>query len=143
MNGRSRTVYHPTHASISKVNPLRGALPPGLPARGAVFGPEQVIDILPEVLIGAAVDVVVKGEESFLARHVLVSVGITDTWQQLLVLGVANVLIWGGESLFEYLYHLSSGAAWRRIFSMVCAWMSTVGCSVWIWRILRPSAPVI
>jgi ATP-binding cassette subfamily B protein len=69
----------------------------------------KFFDILPEVLIGAAVDVVVKGEQSFLARHVLVSVGITDTWQQLLVLGAANVLIWGGESLFEYLYHLK----WR------------------------------
>ena len=69
----------------------------------------KFFDILPEVLIGAAVDVVVKGEESFLARHVLSAVGITDTWQQLLCLGAANVLIWGGESLFEYLYHLK----WR------------------------------
>lgn len=69
----------------------------------------KFFDILPEVLIGAAVDVVVKGEESFLARHVLVAVGITDTWSQLLVLGGFNVLIWGGESLFEYLYHLK----WR------------------------------
>jgi ATP-binding cassette subfamily B protein len=69
----------------------------------------KFFDILPEVLIGAAVDVVVKGDQSFLARHILVGVGITSTWHQLLVLGGLNVLIWGGESLFEYLYHLK----WR------------------------------
>jgi len=57
----------------------------------------KFFDILPEVLIGAAVDVVVKGEESFLARHVLVGLGIRDTWQQLLALALFNVLVWGGE----------------------------------------------
>jgi ATP-binding cassette subfamily B protein len=71
----------------------------------------KFFDILPEVLIGAAVDVVVKGDQSFLARHVLVSVGITDTWQQLLFLGGLNVIIWGGESLFQYLYEVK----WRQL----------------------------
>ena len=71
----------------------------------------KFFDILPEVLIGAAVDVVIKGDESFLARHVLVTVGITDTWQQLLVLGAFNVVIWGGESLFQYLYEVK----WRQL----------------------------
>ena len=71
----------------------------------------KFFDILPEVLIGAAVDVVVKGEESFLARNILGAVGITDTWHQLLALGVFNVLVWGGESLFQYLYELK----WRRL----------------------------
>ena len=61
----------------------------------------KFFDILPEVLIGAAVDVVVKGEESFLARNILGAVGITDTWHQLLALGAFNVLVWGGESLFQ------------------------------------------
>ncbi len=69
----------------------------------------QFFDILPEVLIGAAVDVVVRGDQSFLARNILVDFGISSTWHQLLVLGVLNVVIWGGESLFEYLYHLK----WR------------------------------
>ena len=63
----------------------------------------KFFDILPEVLIGAAVDVVIKGEQSFLARKVLGGLGITDTWHQLLVLGALNVVIWGGESLFQYL----------------------------------------
>ncbi|MFZ9887020.1 MAG: ABC transporter ATP-binding protein [Myxococcota bacterium] len=66
----------------------------------------KIFDILPEVLIGAAVDVVVRGEESFLAREILAGFGIRDTWPQLLALGAFNVLIWGGESLFEYLYHV-------------------------------------
>lgn len=69
----------------------------------------KFFDILPEVLIGAAVDVVVRQDQSFLAKHILVDFGITSTWHQLLVLGSLNVLIWGGESLFEYLYHLK----WR------------------------------
>lgn len=69
----------------------------------------KFFDILPEVLIGAAVDVVVRGDQSFLARNILVDFGIVSTWHQLLVLGVFNVVIWGGESIFEYLYHLK----WR------------------------------
>jgi len=71
----------------------------------------KFFDILPEVLIGAAVDVVIKGEQSFLARNVLGVIGITDTWQQLLALAVFNVLIWGGESLFQYLYEVK----WRQL----------------------------
>lgn len=71
----------------------------------------KFFDILPEVLIGAAVDVVVKGDQSFLARNVLGSLGITSTWHQLLALGVINVFVWGGESLFQYLYELK----WRRL----------------------------
>ncbi len=71
----------------------------------------KFFDILPEVLIGAAVDVVVKGEDSFLARHVLGVIGITNTWHQLLALGAFNVLVWGGESLFQYLYEVK----WRQL----------------------------
>jgi len=71
----------------------------------------KFFDILPEVLIGVAVDVVVKGDQSFLARKVLGGLGISDTWQQLLVLGAANVAIWGGESLFQYLYEVR----WRNL----------------------------
>lgn len=71
----------------------------------------KFFDILPEVLIGAAVDVVVKGQDSFLAQHLLKGTGFTDTWQQLVVLGALNVLIWGGESLFQYLYEVK----WRQL----------------------------
>ena len=71
----------------------------------------KFFDILPEVLIGAAVDVVVKGDQSFLARNVLGGLGITSTWEQLLALGAFNVLVWGGESLFQYLYEVQ----WRQL----------------------------
>ncbi len=71
----------------------------------------KFFDILPEVLIGVAVDIVVNGEESFLARQILNDFGITSTWHQLLFLGALNVLIWAGESLFEYLHHLK----WRNL----------------------------
>ncbi|WP_374351459.1 ABC transporter ATP-binding protein [Chitinimonas sp.] len=71
----------------------------------------KFFDILPEVLIGIAVDVVVKGDQSFLATRVLDGLGISSTWHQLLFLGVLNALIWGGESLFQYLYELK----WRQL----------------------------
>ncbi|MBI3285918.1 MAG: ABC transporter ATP-binding protein [Burkholderiales bacterium] len=71
----------------------------------------KFFDILPEVLIGVAVDIVVNGEKSFLAKRVLGQFGITDTWHQLLLLGAVNVLIWGGESWFEYLLSLR----WRKL----------------------------
>ncbi|NQD38237.1 ABC transporter ATP-binding protein [Permianibacter sp. IMCC34836] len=71
----------------------------------------KLFDILPEVLIGVAVDIVVNGEQSFLAREILSGWGIVSTWHQLLFLGGLNVLIWGGESLFEYLHHLK----WRNL----------------------------
>lgn len=58
-------------------------------------------DVLPEVLIGVAVDLVVNREDSFLARF-----GVADPFQQVLVLGALTLLIWVGESLSEYLYSL-------------------------------------
>lgn len=66
----------------------------------------KFFDILPEVLIGVAVDVVVSKQDSFLAR-----LGITDSFDQLLWLGALTVVIWAGESLFEYLYQLR----WRNL----------------------------
>ena len=71
----------------------------------------KFFDILPEVLIGVAVDIVVNGDKSFLAKRVLGGIGITDTWHQLIVLGIVNAIIWGGESWFEYLLSLK----WRKL----------------------------
>ena len=71
----------------------------------------KFFDILPEVLIGVAVDIVVNGEKSFLAKKLLGGFGITDTWHQLLLLGAVNAVIWGGESWFEYLLSLK----WRKL----------------------------
>jgi ATP-binding cassette subfamily B protein len=71
----------------------------------------KFFDILPEVLIGVAVDIVVNGDKSFMAKQILGGFGITDTWHQLILLGALNVLIWGGESWFEYLLSLK----WRKL----------------------------
>jgi ATP-binding cassette subfamily B protein len=59
----------------------------------------KLFDVLPELLIGVAVDIVVNQRDSFLAR-----LGLVDPWQQLLWLTVLTIVIWGLESLFEYLY---------------------------------------
>ncbi len=66
----------------------------------------KLFDILPEVLIGLAVDTVVKRQDSLLAN-----LGIMDLWHQLLFLGIITVIIWGFESLFEYLYSVK----WRNL----------------------------
>ncbi|MBC3935444.1 ABC transporter ATP-binding protein [Undibacterium rugosum] len=71
----------------------------------------KFFDVLPEVLIGVAVDIVVNGEKSFLAKRVLGGFGITETWHQLVLLGVLNAVIWMGESWFEYLLSLK----WRKL----------------------------
>ena len=56
-------------------------------------------DVLPEVIIGVAIDVVVSGDQSFLA-----AVGFETPQSQIVALGVLTFVIWAGESLFQYLY---------------------------------------
>ncbi len=63
-------------------------------------------DIMPEILIGIAIDVVVNRESSFVA-----SLGFTTPQSQIVVLGVLTFLIWVGESAFEYLYLI----LWRNL----------------------------
>lgn len=59
----------------------------------------KFFDVLPEVLIGVAVDVVVNQKASFLARF-----GIVEPKDQLMLLALITVVVWVGESLFQYLY---------------------------------------
>ena len=66
----------------------------------------KIFDVLPEVLIGMAVDVVVSKKTSFLGRA-----GIREPRDQLLLLAGLTVFIWVCESLFEYLYSLR----WRNL----------------------------
>jgi ATP-binding cassette subfamily B protein len=66
----------------------------------------KIFDVMPEILIGAVVDVVVRGDESFLA-----SLGIRDPWQQIVALGAITFLIWAAESLTEYVYQVG----WRQV----------------------------
>ena len=70
----------------------------------------KVFDLAPPALIGAAVDVVVAREQSFLARW-----GVVDVWHQLLLLSAVTFVIWILESVFEYLYAL----LWRNLAQTV------------------------
>lgn len=66
----------------------------------------KIFDVLPEILIGVAVDVVVNQKASFLA-----GLGIVEPKDQLILLAILTVLIWLGESLFQYLYDVR----WRNL----------------------------
>lgn len=66
----------------------------------------KTFDLAPPLLIGAAVDVVVQQENSFLAGF-----GFPDTKTQLIVLAGLTFLIWLLESLFEYLHSV----VWRNL----------------------------
>ncbi len=66
----------------------------------------KLFDVLPEVLIGIAVDVVVRREASWLGQF-----GVTDAMAQLYILAALTALIWISESFFEYLYEV----AWREL----------------------------
>lgn len=66
----------------------------------------KIFDVLPEILIGMAVDVVVSQKQSFLARA-----GLSDPRDQLVALAILTVVIWVAESAFEYLYAIR----WRNL----------------------------
>ena len=60
----------------------------------------KVADVVPELLIGAAVDVIVRGQDSLVADLV----GVQGRFAQLGVLAAVNVVVWVAESGFEYAY---------------------------------------
>ena len=66
----------------------------------------KLFDLAPEILIGIAVDLVVKKQDSFVA-----SIGFESTQSQIIFLAIATFFIWAFESLFQYLYMIS----WRGI----------------------------
>ena len=70
----------------------------------------KLFDLAPPVLIGLAVDVVVRQDNAWLAAF-----GVTSVPGQLGVLAVLSFVIWSAESLFEYLY----GLLWRNLAQMV------------------------
>jgi ATP-binding cassette subfamily B protein len=70
----------------------------------------KLFDLAPPVLIGLAVDVVVRQRTSWLA-----ALGFTTVPSQLTLLAVLSFLIWSAESLFEYLYAL----LWRNLAQTV------------------------
>ncbi|NJN62960.1 MAG: ABC transporter ATP-binding protein [Coleofasciculaceae cyanobacterium RL_1_1] len=66
----------------------------------------KIFDLAPPALIGIAVEVVVKQEQSFLADWGFVSVR-----SQLGAIAIASAVIWGLESVFEYAYQW----VWRNL----------------------------
>ncbi len=93
-------VAHPLRRLLGFARPYR---------RDAVLGAaysvlNKIFDVLPELLIGVAVDVVVNRKASFLARA-----GLVEPMHQLYALVALTIAVWVFESLFEYLYALK----WR------------------------------
>jgi ATP-binding cassette subfamily B protein len=66
----------------------------------------KIFDIAPPMLIGLAVDIVVKAEESFIA-----SFGVTNKIHQLYWLAFLTFLVWALESVFEFLFKVR----WRHL----------------------------
>jgi ATP-binding cassette subfamily B protein len=66
----------------------------------------KVFDLAPPGLIGVAVDVVVKKQDSLIAK-----LGVKDIYGQFLILSVLTVIVWILESVFEYAY----ARLWRNI----------------------------
>ena len=66
----------------------------------------KILDLAPPVIIGLAVDIVVKEENSWLANF-----GIKEVTSQLIFLAIVSAIIWTAESFFEYLYSL----LWRNL----------------------------
>lgn len=66
----------------------------------------KIFDLAPPALIGAAVDVVVKRQDSLIAQW-----GVKDVFTQLLILTFLSGIIWGLESVFEYAY----ARLWRNL----------------------------
>ncbi len=66
----------------------------------------QLFDLAPPALIGIAVDVVVKQQNSIIAQW-----GVKDIFWQFLILSFLTVVVWILESVFEYAYE----RLWRNL----------------------------
>jgi len=66
----------------------------------------KVFDLAPPALIGIALDVVVKKQDSIIAR-----MGIKDVFGQFLILSLLTAVTWILESVFQYFYNL----LWRNL----------------------------
>jgi ATP-binding cassette subfamily B protein len=70
----------------------------------------KAADILPEVLIGVAIDVVTGSGNAFLASH-----GVADAKEQLVVIAFFTIIIWMMESVFEFLYTILWGKITQQV----------------------------
>jgi ATP-binding cassette subfamily B protein len=104
-------VHVPEPASPDAVQPLRdlwrryGAYRTRFVGAVAASTVNKVADIVPELLIGAAVDVVVRGDASFVGEVL----GVESRFAQLGWLAVINAVVWLVESVSEYV----ASVLWR------------------------------
>lgn len=70
----------------------------------------KFFDVMPEILIGVAIDVVVRKDTSFVA-----AMGIESPTIQIVALAGLTLVIWICESIFEYLYSVN----WQNLAQMV------------------------
>ena len=66
----------------------------------------KVFDLAPPALIGIAVDIIIKKQDSIIAQ-----LGIKDLWQQFVFISLLSFIIWSLESAFEYAY----ACLWRNL----------------------------
>ena len=66
----------------------------------------KLFDLAPPVLIGAAVDVVVEQQNSFIAQ-----LGVQNVFTQLVILAILSAIIWSLESAYQYTYE----CLWRNL----------------------------
>jgi ATP-binding cassette subfamily B protein len=99
-------------SDTSKAHPLTRLLRYAHPHRRAIRAAtlfsflNKLFDLAPPVLIGAAVDIVVSREDSFIAK-----LGYAQVDVQLWILAGLTMAAWGAESVFEYAYAVK----WRRL----------------------------
>jgi len=96
----------------------------------------KIADVMPELLIGAAVDVVVRGDASLVADLL----GVESRHEQLAWLAAFNAVVWIIESLTEYVADL----LWRGLAqgsSTSSGWRPTTTRSTWRWPGTRPAPP--
>ena len=75
--------------------------------RGIIYSIlNKIFDLAPPILIGIAIDIVVEGSDSFIGN-----LGYTDRRQQLIILAILTLIIWGLESAFDYI----AAVTWRNI----------------------------
>ena len=96
----------PSSASPTKpLAPLRRLLKYGRRYRSRIWAASicsvlnKIFDLAPPYLIGLAVSIAVDSKKSLIAQW-----GVIDVTQQFMVLSLLTLVIWGMESLFEYLY---------------------------------------
>ena len=102
MDGTTPPTTHPLRRLSQYTGNYRGRV--NLAALYSVLN--KLFDLAPPVLIGMAVDVVVSREDSILARF-----GVTDVTDQLIGVGLLTAVLWGFESLFDYL----RSVGWRNL----------------------------